>query len=197
MRKLLLIMLVAAGMILQLTGCQSSSISVTDTTIELKKNGSVVHTIVESFAEDYYDLEELKETIASSCDEYNDIAGDDSVKLDAADLTDGILKVVMSYKNPSDYAGFNKQALFSGTVQEAYEAGYDLNVTLLAADSEVGSVGKTELLEMGDKHMIIVREAVDVKVWDKVLYYSDDVIELDDQTVMVSDSNSLTYIIFE
>lgn len=197
MRKHMILMLAAVGIVLQLAGCAKSDSAVTETTIEVKKNGSVVHTIVESFAEDYYDLEELKSSITASCDEYNEIAGKGSVELASADLQDGVLYVVMNYKSAAAYAGFNKQALYLGTVKDAYNAGYDLNVTLLSADSEVGTVGKAELLDMGDKHMLIVREAVDVSVWDELLYYSDDVIERDNNTVMVSDSSSLTYIVFE
>lgn len=198
MRKHFILLLAAISMVLQLAGCGSDNLAATETTIELKKNGSVVHTIVEAFAEEYYDLDELKSSIQSACDEYNELAGDGAVELGSTELQDGKLKVIMNYKSASAYAGFNKQALFAGTVQDAYNAGYDLNVTLLCADSEVGAVGKEELLEMGDKHMIIVREAVDVKAWDKVLYYSDDVIAReDDRTVMVTDSNSLTYIVFE
>ena len=38
-----------------LTGCTDSQDTADRTLIELKKNGSVVHTIVEDFAESYYE----------------------------------------------------------------------------------------------------------------------------------------------
>ncbi len=42
-----------------LTGCGREP-EVTETTIEVKKNGQVVHTIIEDFSESYYNLDELK-----------------------------------------------------------------------------------------------------------------------------------------
>ena len=53
-----------------LTGCGREP-EVTETTIEVKKNGQVVHTIIEDFSESYYNLDELESTIQQACDTYN------------------------------------------------------------------------------------------------------------------------------
>ena len=42
-----------------LTGCGREP-EVTETTIEVKKNGQVVHTIIEDFSESYYNLDVWK-----------------------------------------------------------------------------------------------------------------------------------------
>lgn len=198
MRKKLALMLASVIMIIGLAGCGSSESAVTATTIEVKKDGSVIHTIVEDFSEDYYDLEALEREIQDACDTYNASAGEGSVTVGEAVVEDGVLTVRMTYQNAAAYAGFNKQALFSGTVKDAYNAGYDLDVTLYSIQDDGETIGKDDLLNMGEQHIVILREAVDVRVWDKVLYVSGDVLKTgDSRMVMVGGGSALTYIVFE
>ncbi len=198
MRKSLILAAAVVCLTAVFAGCGSGESAVTETTIDVKKNGSVVHTIVEDFTEDYYDLQGLENTIQSSCSAYNEGAGEESVTVESVSAKDGVVTVVMNYKDTSSYAGYNKQALFTGTIKDAFKAGYDLNVTLLPAGGDGAAIGKEELLGMGEKHVVIVREAVNVKVWDKILYYSEDVIPTENvKTVSVTDGNMLTYIVFD
>lgn len=198
MRKGLALVLAIVCMTVGMTGCGGSDSAVTATTIEVKKDGSVVHTIVEDFAETYYDMQELQNMIQTACSSYNAAAGDGTVTVESAEETEGVLTVIMKYKDAAAYAGFNKLALFVGTVKDAYNAGYDLDVTLYSLQDESDAIGKEEILGMGEKHIVILREAVDVRVWNKVLYASGDVLGTgDSRTVMVGDSTALTYIIFD
>lgn len=198
MRKGLALMLASVIMAIGLAGCGSSESAVTATTIEVKKDGSVIHTIVEDFSEDYYDLAALEREIQDACDSYNALSGEGSVTVGEAVVADGILTVRMTYQDAAAYAGFNKQALFTGTVKDAYNAGYDLDVTLYSVLNDGETIGKDELLNMGEKHIVILREAVDVRVWNKVLYVSGDVLKTgDSKMVMVGGSSALTYIVFE
>ena len=181
-----------------LAGCGGEVGTVSRTAIELKKNGSVVHTIVDDFAESYYDIEELKNTIVQACDTYNDAAGKEAVKMESAEAADGTATVVMTYDSAQSYSDFNRQALFAGTVKDAFKAGYDLNVTLFPVREGETAIKKDELLGMGEKKIAIVREAVDVKVWGKIRYLSEDAVLGDDaDTASVTDENSLTYILFD
>ena len=159
-----------------LTGCGREP-EVTETTIEVKKNGQVVHTIIEDFSESYYNLDELESTIQQACDTYNASAGKEAVVLKAAkENDDHTVTVVMQYADASAYSAFNKLALFVGTVKDAFNAGYDLNVTLssLKGDGE------------------------QIRVWDKVRYGSEDVeATANAKTVSVTDADMLTYILFD
>lgn len=200
MRKKVMSVLAVMGLAAALAGCggKSGDTAVTETTIELKKDGSVVHTIVETFTEDYYDEARLQAAIQTACDSYN--AGKDSGTVEVEEIAreDGMMRVKMNYPDAASYAGFNQSALFVGTVQEAHQAGYDLNVTLVSMQDGEETIGKEEILGMGEKHIAIVREAVDVRVWNKVLYASGDVLSTGDaRTVMVGDSEALTYLIFD
>ena len=195
MRKWLSLMLMISCVLFSLTGCGSAAPE--RTTVEVKKNGHVTHTIVEDFTESYYDLEGLKDTIEEACEAYNGTMGSELVTLEEAEVEDGVLTAVMDYRSASAYAGFNRQALFTGTVKEAYDAGYDLNQTLYSAQEDGGTIGKEGLLNLPKAHILVIREAIDVRVWDKVLYRSDDVILQEDGSLIVTDSGKLSFIVFK
>lgn len=111
---------------------------------------------------------------------------------------DHTVTVVMQYADASAYSAFNKLALFVGTVKDAFNAGYDLNVTLSSLKGDGEQIGKEDLLKMGEKHIAVVREAVNVRVWDKVRYGSEDVeATANAKTVSVTDADMLTYILFD
>jgi len=197
MRKFLIIML-SIVCLMTMAACGNQQSAVTETTIEVKRNGSVVHTIVEEFAEEYYSLEDLTQEIHSACEAYNAAAGKERVVTESIELNDGILKVVMCYEDVSDYSSFNQVALFSGTIQKAIDSGYHLQVNLLPADGGEISIGPKELYEMKNAHLLILREAVNVIVWDDVLYYTSNVMETDDpERVMVMEQDALSYIVFK
>ena len=196
MRKSLVIGLVLTAVLTAACGNQKSAM--TETTIEAKKNGAIVHTIVEEFAEEYYDLDELVLMMTQACDAYNETAGEGSVTVEDTELTDGMLTAVMRYESAADYAAFNKVPMFTGTVQEAVNAGYNMNVKLYEADGGEVSIGKEELMQMADRHLMILREAVDVSVWDDVLYHTMNVMDSSDpRKVQVMNDDTLTFIVFE
>ena len=116
----------------------------------------------------------------------------------AKENDDHTVTVVMQYADASAYSAFNKLALFVGTVKDAFNAGYDLNVTLSSLKGDGEQIGKEDLLKMGEKHIAVVREAVNVRVWDKVRYGSEDVkATANAKTVSVTDADMLTYILFD
>lgn len=190
------LLVMAVGFLTVACGDQKSA--VTKTTIEAKKNGAIVHTIVEDFTEDYYSFDELQQMINDACEEYNSTAGENSVVVESISLDSGVLTAVMRYDDAADYTAFNKVPMFTGTIKDAVNAGYNMNVRLYPADGSEVSIGKDELLEMEDLHLMILREEVDVNVWDDVLYHSMNVIETDDsRKVQIVSEKTLTFIVFE
>ena len=69
-RKWIMRALCILCMAAMMTGCGREP-EVTETTIEVKKNGQVVHTIIEDFSESYYNLDELEKTIQQARDTSN------------------------------------------------------------------------------------------------------------------------------
>ena len=157
MKKMNLFLLTVLGAALLLSGCGSKAEEEETTTLELKKNGEIVQSIIEDFGESYYDLDELKSTTESMIAGYNESAGSDNIKLQSAEVTDGVVHLVMTFRKSEDYTGLYRQALFSGTVKDAFNAGYDLDITLNSVKEEGATINKQDILDMGEKHIAVVR----------------------------------------
>lgn len=195
MRKITILLLIVSMTVL-LAGCGSGGSAESETTLEFKKNGQVVHTIVEDFSADYYDLDELETDVKSQIEEYNTRVGSDRISLDSSELEDGTLTMVMTFQGAEDYSSFYRQALFCGTVKAAFEAGYDLDIELNSAQEEGTTINKQDILDMGERHIIVVREAIHLKPYADILYASGDVEVTGDRDAVVTDGQSLSYIIF-
>ncbi len=195
MRKITILLLIVS-MTALLAGCGSGGSAESETTLEFKKNGQVVHTIVEDFSADYYDLDELETDVKSQIEEYNTRVGSDRISLDSSELEDGTLTMVMTFQGAEDYSSFYRQALFCGTVKAAFEAGYDLDIELNSAQEEGTTINKQDILDMGERHIIVVREAIHLKPYADILYASGDVEVTGDRDAVVTDGQSLSYIIF-
>ena len=93
---------------------------------------------------------------------------------------------------------FYKKALFCGTIREAVNVGYDLDITLSSAENSDVKIGKTQILEMSDRHIIVVREAVPIRPYAEILYTSGDVeVSEDRKEAIPGNSENLSYIIFK
>ena len=195
MRKITILLLIVSMTVL-LAGCGSGGSAESETTLEFKKNGQVVHTIVEDFSADYYDLDELETDVKSQIEEYNTRVGSDRISLDSSELEDGTLTMVMTFQGAEDYSSIYRQALFCGTVKAAFEAGYDLDIELNSAQEEGTTINKQDILDMGERHIIVVREAIHLKPYADILYASGDVEVTGDRDAVVTDGQSLSYIIF-
>lgn len=193
MRKMVLLLLTAA---LLLAGCGGDKDTEEATNLEFRKNGQVVHTIVEDFSASYYSLDELMSEVSSQVDTYNGTAGSKRITVDSAEVKDGVITMVMTFQSAGDYSSFYRQALFCGTVKEAFDAGYDLDVTLKSVTEEGTTVGRQDILEMGERHIIVLREAVAVRPWADILYVSGDVEAAGSREAASTDPQALSYIIF-
>ena len=193
MRKMVLLLLTAA---LLLAGCGGDKDTEEATNLEFRKNGQVVHTIVEDFSASYYSLDELMSEVSSQADTYNGTAGSKRITVDSAEVKDGVITMVMTFQSAADYSSFYRQALFCGTVKEAFDAGYDLDVTLKSVTEEGTTVGRQDILEMGERHIIVLREAVTVRPWADILYVSGDVEATGSREAASTDPQALSYIIF-
>ncbi len=195
--------LISSFLVLMMTslltvGCGSTETSWDTTGLSFKKNGEIVHLIVEDFAEEYYSLEELKAGVEEQIAAYNGTNGEDRIRLDTTELTDGKVRMQMTFDRASSYTGFYRQALFCGTIEEAQRAGYDLDVALSSVDDSDSKIGRTDILEMGDRHIIIAREAISFRPFAEILYTSGDVSVSDNRKeAFTENGENLSYIIFK
>ncbi|MBQ8592415.1 MAG: hypothetical protein IJ485_06700 [Lachnospiraceae bacterium] len=194
MRKLTGIFSVVC-LVTMLTGCMGGS---EDTGIAniltIQKNGEVTETITEDFDKAYYAEEDLKEFVLEEIAAYNRTKEKDSIQIDKLTVENNKVMMKLTYKTSEDYQNFTSYTMFHGSVAEAYNAGYNLNVTLQST-TESPSIGRNELLEMGDNRIIITDAVLDIKVSDNILYISDNVSLRDDKQVTIG-GEGLAYIIY-
>ena len=95
----------------------------------------------------------------------------------------------------NDYYGFNHEALYVGTIDQAKTAGYDMSIPLKSVKDE-SVLTKEEIEENGDRYVAIVTEPVDVRTFGTILYISDGVTYEDKKLVTVS-GESTAYIVFK
>ena len=143
-----------------------------ESTAEFCRNGSIRITSVESFAEDYYDANELKKTVRDAVDAYNAENGSRSVVQNSLQVKDQMAKLVLTYKSAEDYRSFNDTDLFVGTVKDAEDSGYDFE-SIMSAVSHADSsriLNQATLDQLLENEVIILSEQVNVVTPRGILY---------------------------
>lgn len=185
--------------VLTLSGCnEESNDSFAETTISIDKKGRISQQIVESFDKDYYDVNELKQEFEGAISSYNQSADTaEAIKLKDIHVEDGSVYVSLDYASAKDYSELQKEQLFVGTINDAYNAGYMMSVTLKGTQ-EGDKIGKVEIMGMSDKHIIILSEPVRVHAYSNIKYVSANVDVISETDARVSsESGGLAYIILD
>ena len=194
-KKTAVILIFAA--LLALGGCTSDEENFEETTLTVQKRGKVTENIVESFNKDYYNIEELKGEFATAISDYNDSIGSEEIQLKKIELKDQKVYVDLVFTGPSDYESFVGETLFVGTLSDAYDNGYSLDVTLKGVEKG-DKIGKIQLMGMMDKNIIILSEHVRINTFKDIAYVSANVDLIDsDSARVLSESDGLAYLILE
>lgn len=181
------------------------------TSVTIKKDGYIEDKITEEFSKEYYDESELETMINQSISEYLKNAPNSKISIKKCKKDKDNVVVEMEYSDYKAYEGFNGETFFSGTIKEAYEAGYDLNFKLssVASDSETKTVvSKQELLNMGDKHIVIMEinadvqnmqeiEPVYINCYDEILYVGDGVSLSGKKTAKANVTEGMAVVVFK
>ncbi|MCM1262544.1 MAG: hypothetical protein NC313_07450 [Butyrivibrio sp.] len=188
-----------------LTGCGDGSyeglegadaVSVKMDTVSIKKDGSIEHKIVDQFEMDYYDINELAMKAQEKIDGYTEEK--DAIVLQSAEDKDGKITVKMIYKSGGYYEQYNHRQFFYGTVAEASEQGYSVKNVY---DEEGNKLGDAK--DVWDNHVVIIQtkkdEKIDVNVFDKILYTSDNIARAGNNDVVIDakDSDMISCIVFK
>lgn len=194
--------------------------------ITLKKDGSIERRLVEDFGEDYSE-DALKNLIDTSITAYQSQAAQAQVSLKSCQKNkEDRLAVEMTFGDWASYAGWNNYFLdymyasemgmdtaaikistdgfFAGTISDAYNAGYGLEVTLNAVSEKnaVQTVSKSELLGLGDTHIVILErgsddEPVTVECFGEIMYVSDGVSVTGKKSATVDAMDGYGIIVFQ
>lgn len=205
--------LVLCVLVLGLTACgnetKENAGEAQISSVSVKKDGSISSRIIEDFAQSYYDTDGLKAMIETSIAEYKAQNSQAQISLQKCEEKQGVIEVLMEFGSDRDYAGFNDEDFFAGTIQAANQAGYDLNVTLQAISdkAEKTSISKPDLLGMGDHHIVIFAapetengeeaEAIRINCFDEILYVGEGVTAVDKKNADVKLSDGYGIIVFK
>lgn len=162
MKKLISLCLLA--LCLFLTGCSEEIPE--ENTIAIDKKGVVTYTVVEEFGKDFYDLQELRGDIEEEIENYNRNFGSDPLTLKTLEADQGTIVMQLRFAGAEDYekyyADYSGAVLFAGTIEEAREAGYNLDGEFLGADGSLTDI--TQLSNPEKLKVLITNEAISIQV---------------------------------
>ncbi|HKM21871.1 MAG TPA: hypothetical protein VJZ01_07495 [Lachnospiraceae bacterium] len=182
-----MILLIACAVIFCLGGCAEKEPDIETTTVFVQKNGKVTDAIVESFEQGYYSALELQSMLDEEVAAYNaEVGQEDAAVVSRFDVSSGVAKVFVDFKTGQDYADFNQAQFFLGSINEAYEAGIDLDVVMKSTEGEE-TLSKEDLLEKGKYKILIIDNPVNVVLYKKILYTSANVEIISDKEARISD----------
>ena len=164
-------------------------------TVSVDKKGNVTGTIVEDFSQDYYNADELNKMIDDEVASFNQKSGADHVAVSSYNAEEGKVSLVLTYASYDDYANFNEETFFVGTVSQAYDAGYTF-ADVKSVDGQ-DSLSKDKVLEKGTSQIMICEAAQNYVVPGKITYVSDNVTINDKKSVTVADDGEIAYILYE
>lgn len=180
-----------------LTGCGSED-SPNRNTLSVQKDGKIEQTIVDRFERNYYNPEELETMAKEKIERYGD--GEESIICESVKTSGEQIIVKMIYQSGTDYTNYNNRELFCGTVGAAFEQGYSLK-DIVGEDGSV--ISDEELSAIRDNHVVVVQtkagEELDVNVYDKILYTSENVVlsGKKDAIISAAEEEMLSCIVFQ
>jgi len=182
-------------MLMFLTGCSLKSFDADTNTVYVKKDGSVMEAIIEDFSESYYDEKELESVINESIDEYN---GDtEKIKVEKFSVKDSTAKLITSYKTAEDFANFNEEDFFAGTISEAIKAGYDFDQEFTNLEEKIDISSET-IQSLTQYKVVIFEQKAEIKTDSKIAYISNNAELVNEKTAkLADDAEGLGYIVYE
>lgn len=166
------------------------------TTVYIKDDGSIEATFVEDFSQPHYDMTELQNMTTEEIASYNASNGEGSIEMTFYEVEGNIAKMQLVFADDDAYVDFNHEDIFVGTVAEALEEGYDLNVSLVNPTDAEDTIGEHELLTMQDSNIVIVENAVRVRTQSAILYMSSDAKYIDEYEVDGYDNPDATVVVY-
>jgi hypothetical protein len=193
MKKIKVIALAVILCIGLLYGC-GDSYAADESTVFIRKDGSVVSTDVEEFDENTYDTDSLKSYVNDAIDSYNGEYGNNSVKLKKLTVKDGKATLTIQYASAADYQRFNDIELYTGSVTEALAAGYSFDDTFASVkDGQITLCeDASEFLNDASYKVVIIRSNTNVQVKGSIAYVSAaNTNYVDDKTISIKEGTSI------
>lgn len=157
------------------SGCGSGTASVIETTFQLHEDGSVTHTIIDSYSDSFTE-EELASYISEQVSSYVKNTEEPEITLESCGIENGneTIKIVMKYASVADYAEFNHVRAFTGWLQDAYKKGCSFSSGFV---TNTGTYLPGYLLpvEYPDLNVLVLQEPMKVILPQKPILTSENV----------------------
>lgn len=199
MKKKIIGILLVLCLCLTMLGCSKKadkiSLSLTpenaqQDTLLLKSDKSVQAVVVDGFAKDYYNKDELQKFIESKLEEYNQEAGKGSAILESLESADDKVKGIFTYKSLADYTTINENFVAEGyittrvlSLDEAVSEGI-LPASLTEAKSG-DAVSSDQVTKEKKCSVVVLNSKTKVMIEGTILYYSG-VSYIDEHSVQTS-----------
>ena len=195
--KKIMVTAMTAVMLFAFTGCgKGGDVSGLDrSSIVIEKDGKIVSTIIEDFAENYYDTAELQEMTENEINAFIVSKGEGAAEFDSLEKDGSKVKMVIKFGNAEDYSEFNSESLSYVTISDAIITGkIDVN-NLLDVNGAPADAEKAASLV--NEHVVITGCKNIVAFPYKIKYVSPGVKIVDKYMVDLSETadGSTSYIV--
>ncbi|WP_310604663.1 hypothetical protein [Anaerosporobacter sp.] len=198
MKKVTLI-LVGILLLVAMTGCGKNKVSitaedVTTNTIVIKKDSTIQSSIVEAFDKEYYSQDELEVFIKEEINDYNKKNGENEIEMHSIHVADQKASVVFNYNDIDDYSTFNGIDAKLLTTSQALQDEKITSMLEFVDSKNGGTVSKETALSNSDAMVLVIKQALDIKIDGTILYYTN--VEKTDKNVLQSNEENVAVIVF-
>lgn len=171
--------------VLFMTGCgKDKSFNPSVSSLYIEKNGEITQAIVESFAQEYYSLDEFSAMVQKEVDVYNQKLGETKITVESTEVKDSVMYLKLHYADADTYRLYNEEYLFVGSVEDALSEGLSFNMIFRDADYE-GEYTVADVTENKSETVAVAKEEGVIQLEKPVKYVSSNVEILDAHTVEV------------
>lgn len=166
------------------TGCGYELDAVSENTMTIKKDGTIVDVSVEDYSDGNYSMTELETFVTDEIAEYNNKHGENRVILDYLNTDNNIGKLQLSYSGMQDYNRFNHTEYELSDISDVKLSG-----NFVSAENG-GSVAAADIQQSG-LQVLRICDAMNVVCKKKVLYYNSFVTEQDGTYVLSGEGEAV------
>lgn len=146
-----------------LTGCGNPMDKMKETTVYVKKDGTVESVFVETFDKKYYDENELKTWIEKEIQEEQKERGEDSVQLKSFEVKEKKATLFLNYQSVEDYEQFTETELEAGDTtsasllkkQKMVEANTKSEKAVTIGEEELDSLSYVKINDVEDTQILV------------------------------------------
>lgn len=170
--------------LMAMTGCGYNLDSISENTMTIKKDGTIVDVSVEDYSDGNYSMTDLETFITDEITAYNDKNGENCVVMNRLDTDNNIGKLQLTYSGMKDYNGFNHTDYELAELSDTTISGSFIS----AADGS--SVAAPDIQEAG-LQVLKVCDAMNIISKKKVLYYNSFVTEQDGTYIISGEGDAV------